>query len=502
MKRIRVIVPVTTRSSLGLTEQTYVAAARPDIEISVVRLDRGPASLESDYDDALAVPDLLNKVRAAEREGADAVIIDCMADPGLGPARELVVIPVVGAAQASMHLAAIVAHRFSVVTILERDTPLIERLASLYGLKDKLISTRPINIPVLELDKDRDRLLESLIDQSAKAVLEDSAHAIVFGCTGMIGLARSVQEGLAQRGCEVPVIDPSLAALKWAETLVDTGLVHSKRTYPHPPEKEILGYEEGESASPEGSRGKGGGSVRLRIVIPVVGEKWVGPVMEAYGRFTRPSTQLSAVTLDKGPASIESAYDEALAVPDVLFKVRAAEEGRMDAVLLDCMADPGLEPAREAVFIPVVGPAQVSMHLAAALAHRFSVITVLKQTIPSVQLQIQGCGLMDKVASVRAVEIPVLEMERDVHGLAGAVVEEAARAVVEDGAHIIIPGCTEMIGLASEVQEGLARRDCEVPVIEPAAMAVKMAEALVDMGLSHSKRSYPTPPEKVVVGYP
>lgn len=502
MKRIRVIVPVTTRSSLGLTEQTYVAAARPDSEISVVGLDRGPASLESDYEDALAVPDLLNKVQAAEREGVDAVIIDCMADPGLGPARELVVIPVVGAAQASMHLAAILAHRFSVVTILERDTPLIERLAHLYGLQDKLISTRPINVPVLELDKDRDRLLESLTDQSAKAVLEDGAHAIVFGCTGMIGLARSVQEGLAHRGCEVPVIDPSLAALKWAETLVDTGLTHSKRTYPYPPEKEILGYEETASPSPEGSRGKGGGSVRLRIVIPVVGEKWVGPVMEAYGRFTRPSTQLSAVTLDKGPASIESAYDEALAVPDVLFKVRAAQEGGMDAVLLDCMADPGLEPAREAVSIPVVGPAQVSMHLAAALAHRFSVITVLKQTIPSVQLQIQGCGLMDKVASVRAVEIPVLEMERDVHGLVGAVVEEAARAVVEDGAHIIIPGCTEMIGLASEVQEGLARRDCEVPVIEPAAMAVKMAEALVDMGLSHSKRSYPTPPEKVVVGYP
>ena len=68
MKRIRVIVPVTTKSSLGLTEQTYVAAARPDIEISVVGLDRGPASLESDYEDALAVPDLLNKVQATPGE--------------------------------------------------------------------------------------------------------------------------------------------------------------------------------------------------------------------------------------------------------------------------------------------------------------------------------------------------------------------------------------------------------------------------------------------------
>jgi len=239
---IRVVAPVTSRSFLGPTEQTYVAAARPDSEISVVGLDRGPASLESDYEDALAVPDLLNKVRGAEREGVDAVIIDCMADPGLGPARELASIPVVGAAQASMHLAAILAHRFSVVTILERDTPLIERLARLYGLEDKLTSTRPVNIAVLELEKDRDRLVKALIEQSAQAVLKDGAHAIVFGCTGMIGLARSVEEGLAQRGCEVPVIDPSLAALKWAEGLVETGLAHSKRTYPLPPDKEIVGY--------------------------------------------------------------------------------------------------------------------------------------------------------------------------------------------------------------------------------------------------------------------
>jgi len=405
--RIRVIAPVTTRSFLGPTEQTYVAAARPDSEISVVGLDRGPASLESDYEDALAVPDLLNRVRAAAREGIDAVIIDCMADPGLGPARELVSIPVVGAAQAAMHLAAILAHRFSVVTILERDTPLIERLARLYGLKDKFASTRAVNIPVLELDKDGGRLLEALIAQSAKAVLEDGAHAIVFGCTGMKGLARRVQEGLAQRGCEVPVIDPSLAALKWAESLVDTGLAHSKRTYPHPPEKEISGYWDGRSPSPKGSRGKGGGAVRLGIIIPVVGEKWLARVMEAYGRCTRPGTQLSAVTLDKGPSSIESGYDEALAVPDLLFKVRAAQEEGMDAVLIDCMGDPGLEPAREAVSIPVVGPAQVSMHLAAALAHRFSVITVLKQSIPLAQRQVQGYGLADKVASVRAMEIPV-----------------------------------------------------------------------------------------------
>ena len=115
--KIRVIVPVTTKEFAATTGPQYTAAARPDAEISVVGLDRGPASLESDYEDALAVPDILAKVRVAEAEGMDAVIIDCMADPGLSPARELASIPVVGPAQTAMHLAAVLAHRFSVLTV-------------------------------------------------------------------------------------------------------------------------------------------------------------------------------------------------------------------------------------------------------------------------------------------------------------------------------------------------------------------------------------------------
>jgi allantoin racemase len=193
--------------------------------------------------------------------------------------------------------------------------------------------------------------------------------------------------------------------------------------------------------------------------------------------------------------------DEALAIHGVLSRVRAAEEEGMDAVILDCMADPGLDPARELASSPVIGPAQAAMHLAAMLAHRFSVIAVLKQGIPRVHRQILSYGLAGKVASVRAINIPVLEMGEDRERVIQDVIEESAKAVREDGAHIIVPGCTEMIGMAPVVQEGLAERDCEVPVIDPPAVAVKLAEGLVDMGLSHSKRTYPLPPDKEIVGY-
>jgi allantoin racemase len=500
--KIRVIVPVTAREFVVATQPQYMAAVRPDAEISVVGLDRGPASLESDYEDALAVPDILAKVRVAEAEGMDAVIIDCMADPGLSPARELASIPVVGPAQTAMHLAAILAHRFSVITVLERDIPLIDRLARLYGLESKLASARPVNIPVLELGKDREWLVEALAEQAARAVAEDGAHIIVFGCTGMRGLARQVEQALAERGYPVPVIDPGLAALKLAEGLVDMGLSHSKRTYPPPPPKEIVGYPQQAGGGLVTSHpGELRRKASIRVVIPVVGEHWGATVQEAYACAGRPGTEISAVAIDRGPASIESARDEALAIPGVLSRVQEAEAEGMDAVVLDCMADPGLDAARELTSIPIIGPAQTAMHLAVMLAHRFSVISVLEQGIPGVHHQILRYGLAGKVASVRAINIPVLEMGKDRERVIRAVIEESAKAVGEDGAHIIVPGCTEMIGMAPAVQKGLAERGCEVPVIDPPAVAVKLAEGLVDISLTHSKRTYPLPPEKEIVGY-
>jgi allantoin racemase len=500
--RIRVIVPVTSKAPLRGAADIYTAAARADCEIGIVGLDMGPASIECDYEDALAVPDLLAKVRAAAHQGVDAVVIDCMADPGLAAARELTSIPVVGVAQASMHLAAILAHRFSVVTILERDMPLVERLAGTYGLRDRLASTRPVGIPVLEFNRDPEKLLGALVEQSARAVLDDGAHAIVLGCTGMKGMAGQVRDGLVRCGCDVPVIDPSLAGLKWAEGLAELGLSHSKRSYPDPPGKEIVGYDAPEAPAPPGSMGTSRSRVKLEIVIPVVGEALAPRVRDAYGRFARPGTEVSAVALEKGPLSIETGYSEAMAVPGILSRVHAAQDQGFDAVLVDCMGDPGLEPARELASIPVVGPAQVSMHLAALLGHRFSLITTLSQTIPSVQSLIHRYGLADRAASVRAVEIPALHIGHDTGGLMEALLDQATQAVVKDGGHIVIPACTEMMGLASGLQAGLAERGCEVPVIEAPAAAVKLAEALVDLGLAHSKLSYPTPPDGEVVGYP
>ncbi len=236
---IRIINPVITTSWAENTQRTYSNAANPGTEVSVVSLEWGTASIESYRDDALATPGILNKIVQAEEEGVDAVVIDCMADPGLHAARELVRIPVVGPAQASMHLAVVLGHRFSVLSTSDRDVPWIEDQVHRYGLSQQLASVRAINIPVLSLADDPEATIQALIVAAEQAVRVDGAHVLIPGCTGLAGMASRIQEALASQGYDILVLDPPSVAMKLAESLVFLGYAHSKRTYPAPPVKEI-----------------------------------------------------------------------------------------------------------------------------------------------------------------------------------------------------------------------------------------------------------------------
>jgi allantoin racemase len=241
--RLRVVTPITTTGFM--CAEQIAPLVRPDTELSYVEIEHGPASIECEFDAMLATPDTVARIVAAEQEGVDAVVINCMDDPGLRAAREMVSIPVLGPCETAMHLAAMLAHRFSVVTVLDHLEPQFANQAKVYGVADKLASVRSVSIPVLDLESDEERLVEALATQSARTVEEDGAHAIIFGCTGMLGVAEAVARTLEARGITgVPVLDPLVAALKMAAAIVDLGLTHSKRTYPNPPRKAIRGYEQ------------------------------------------------------------------------------------------------------------------------------------------------------------------------------------------------------------------------------------------------------------------
>jgi allantoin racemase len=237
--KITVINPTISTEWNAATQVAYARAARPGTTIQVVNLKWGTASIEGRADDALAAPGILACARQAAQDGASAIIIDCMNDPGLFAVREAIRIPVVGPAEASMHLASMLAHRFSILTTGINDLPPVEELVARYTMTAKFASVRALDIPVLALDEDTDFTFKTAVDLAAACIREDGAAAIIPGCTRLASMAPEIENELARMGLAAPVLNPSLVALRTAESLVSLGLVHSLRSYAPPGDKLI-----------------------------------------------------------------------------------------------------------------------------------------------------------------------------------------------------------------------------------------------------------------------
>jgi allantoin racemase len=233
--------------------------------------------------------------------------------------------------------------------------------------------------------------------------------------------------------------------------------------------------------------------MKIRIIRTTVGED--GPISEKDRRllksFAGRDTEFDFVRVQKGASTIESRYDEYLSSIDVFRLVRESEEKGYDGVILTCVGNAGLEPARELVSIPVVSPGMAACILAVSLAPRFSLIVTLPSVRYRHEIEIRKLGLQAHVASIRAVNMRVADLRCNQELLKKRFLEEARKAIDEDDACVIIPGCGGMTGLANEFQQALG-----VPVIEPLAAAVKLVEAMVELKVSHSKRVYATPPDK------
>lgn len=237
MTKVRVITPII---SAGFRDDAPLVAMVPrDCELSSRFLDKGPASVESAIDEVLAAPGVVDAALTAQADGIEAVVIDCMLDPGLDAAREAITIPVIGCGEAGLNAAA-EAGAFSVVTVLDRQARAFRDLAARHGLADRLASVRGIGVSVLGLEQDRPGSIRATIEACRQAVDEDGARAIVFGCTGMLGFAEPVTAALGDK-LDL-VIDPLPHAIALAHAAAAAGKGTDKSVYPSPDPKIINGY--------------------------------------------------------------------------------------------------------------------------------------------------------------------------------------------------------------------------------------------------------------------
>ncbi|MDB5696436.1 MAG: hypothetical protein JWN21_1979 [Sphingomonas bacterium] len=196
-------------------------------------------------------------------------------------------------------------------------------------------------------------------------------------------------------------------------------------------------------------------------------------------------TRVTATDVQNGIGSIESSYDELRAAPAGIERIREIERGDVDAAIMGCFGDPGLEAAREMISMPVIGPGEASLLLAAQLGHRIGIVAVFDRLAAMHRGQAFRAGVLEKLCSVRGVDIPVLDLANAPEATFDRLVEVGRAALERDGAEVLILGCMSMafLDVADRLSDVLG-----VPVVNPAKAALKAAESLVSMRISHSRR--------------
>src|SRR6266851_3994610 len=203
LMRILIVNPNTTAVMTEKIGRAGRAAAAPGTEIIVVNPPDGPVSVEGYYDAAFSVPGLLAEIAKGDALGVSA--------------------PVIGIGEAAFHLAAMLGHRFSVVTTLSRSIAAIENNLLKYGLASRCGKVRACELPVLSLDDPASDAAAQIGAEIELAKQEDRAEVIVLGCAGMADLAARLAE---RHG--LPVIDGIASAVKLAEAFGALGLKTSK----------------------------------------------------------------------------------------------------------------------------------------------------------------------------------------------------------------------------------------------------------------------------------
>ena len=204
-----------------------------------------------------------------------------------------------------------------------------------------------------------------------------------------------------------------------------------------------------------------------------------------------PGTELHAVALRQGPESVRNTADLQLLVPGILERAKEAEGAGFDALIIHGFDDPGVEAARTIVRIPVVGPGESTYYLACTLADKFGVITFLDNVIPHLMRTARSIGVEDRILSMRAVNIPVLELKKRREELIKRF-SDLSRRAVDEGAQLIIPGCLAFLANMGREAKGRIEEEIGAPILDPQAIALRTAEMLVNLGLSHSKRAFPS----------
>ena len=225
--------------------------------------------------------------------------------------------------------------------------------------------------------------------------------------------------------------------------------------------------------------------MRILVLNPNTSESMTAEIAAAARSAAAVGTEIDCLAPCFGAVAIDSVAESYLSAVGVMDVVAGLLDGGgfdYDAVVLAGFGEHGKDALQEMLTVPVLDIAECAAHVAHLIGRRFSVVTTLARSIAPIEDRLLLAGLNAHCASVRACGLGTADLDADPEGAVQAIVDEAARAVAEDGADVICLGCAGMAGVTAAISSKLG-----VPAIDGVAAAVAFAQALVGLGMSTSK---------------
>lgn len=219
----------------GMTQEEMALRCRileeytaPDTQLAMVCPQSSGVELNSALDVVLAAPEIVQLAADGQNAGFNAVVLYCFSDPVIDACREALRIPVIGGAQASCLAALNVCRGFGVILADEARLPEKKLFLRTLGVSPERIGQiAAVNLNGISPWADRETTFKKLLACGQKMMRETHTEAIVLGCLSFLGLAEPLSRVLG-----IPVIDPAVAAVTTAESIVRQRLFTSKVSYP------------------------------------------------------------------------------------------------------------------------------------------------------------------------------------------------------------------------------------------------------------------------------
>jgi allantoin racemase len=221
-------------------------------------------------------------------------------------------------------------------------------------------------------------------------------------------------------------------------------------------------------------------NIKILVINPNTTASMTEKIAISARDIARPGTEIIAANSQNGPASIQGYLDIATCIPGLLEEIKKHPD--VDAIVIACFDDTGLDAVRCITSVPVLGIGEAAYHAASMIATKFSVVTTMSKSVAGLENNLARYGLAQKCVRVRATDIPVLKLEEGDPKTLDKIRSEIRDAIEHDHAEAIVLGCAGMADLMVQLSDEFG-----LPVIDGVAAGVALAEALVNAGLTTSK---------------